>query len=291
MTPPQAPLTATKIWLNGAMVAASDARIDPADRGFLLADGVFATALVRAGQILWWEDHLSRLVGSAAQLGIDLPDFLLPDSKTHLDNSMRELWQANEKAPRAALRLTLTRGVSTSRGIWPPSQPSHPTLMAVLSPLPPPRRDAISVIIAQSTRRNEFSPLSRIKSLAYGDAILARREAAARHADDALLLNGQGHLACASVGNVFLRYHSQWLTPPLAAGILPGLARARLFPILAAEESVILPEIWQKCEAMLLSNSLGLTPVREIDGRSLDAFAVSDLSEVLYTPFLKEFRL
>ena len=84
------------------------------------------------------------------------------------------------------------------------------------------------------------------KSLGYGDAILARREAVANRADDAVLLNCQGNLACSTVGNVFLRIHGEWLTPDLDSGILPGLARARLIPILSAKPAPLAPMLWAK---------------------------------------------
>ena len=55
-----------------------------------------------------------------------------------------------------------------------------------------------------SIRRNEHSPLSRVKSLAYLDNILALREAAEAGCEEALLLNTAGRLAGGSRSNVFL---------------------------------------------------------------------------------------
>ncbi|MCX8506875.1 MAG: aminotransferase class IV [Alphaproteobacteria bacterium] len=271
---------AKKIWLNGEILAAHAARIAPDDRGFLLADGVFETALMQMGEVYWFADHLTRLRDGAALMGIDLPAILRPEQHSDVTQSLEQIWRVNGFPARAALRITLTRGVSQSRGIWPPSQPISPTLMMSLSPLAPARIAPITVKLAQTTRRNEYSPLSRIKSLGYGDAILARREAVAQGANDAVLLNCQGNLACSTAGNVFLRVHGEWLTPDLDSGILPGLARARLLPILSAKAAPLPARLWQNCDALLICNSLGLTPVKKIDQHELVALDAEFLDEI-----------
>ena len=143
-----------------------------------------------------------------------------------------------------------------------------PTLLATLNPLPSASRPPIRLIVARSVRRNEHSPLSLIKSLNYGDNILARREAESRGADDALMLNGRGHIACATVGNIFVRLGSHWMTPPLSEGILAGTARCRLIRLLEAIEHPIDEAALKDADVGLVSNSLGVTAIREVDGRN-----------------------
>ncbi len=63
----------TAVWLNGRLLAAADAHIDIADRGFLLADGLFETMLAREGAIEHLDAHLARLAEGAAVLGIPIP--------------------------------------------------------------------------------------------------------------------------------------------------------------------------------------------------------------------------
>ncbi len=77
-------------------------------------------------------------------------------------------------------------------------------------------------MLAQGTRRNEFSPLSGIKSLNYLDNILARQEAQRAGCDDALLLNTLGRLAESTIANLFVQRDGQLLTPPLSEGALPA---------------------------------------------------------------------
>jgi branched-chain amino acid aminotransferase len=251
------------VWLDGELRPAEDSALSPFDRGFTLADGVFETLRAQALEPLWLEDHLARFRGGAALLGIPVP--LADDA---IARGLVELLAAGGH-PASALRLTLSRGPSEIRGLWPPTAPPRPTLLATVAALPP-ARPAARLAVAESTRRNEHSPLARIKSLNYGDNLIARREADARGMDDALMMNGAGRIVCATVGNLFLRLAGRWRTPAIAEGALPGLARARLVKRLDAEEGTIARADLAQAEAGFLSNSLSLTAIREIEGRALE---------------------
>jgi branched-subunit amino acid aminotransferase/4-amino-4-deoxychorismate lyase len=99
---------------------------------------------------------------------------------------------------RAAVRLTLTAG-SGGRG-WtdPPRRPRLVARAAAVPPTTPGRR-----LILARTRRNEGSPAARLKTLSYLDNVLARAEAKAAGADEAVMLNNRGELACAAAANLF----------------------------------------------------------------------------------------
>jgi len=252
----------TAIWLNGSIVEEEQARLMPSERGFTLADGIFETVRAIGTQPLWWPDHLARLKRGAACFGIKLPysDRIIEDAlfKLLVTTGYHE----------SAVRMTLSRGPTAQRGLLPPSDAVKPTFLITVAPttlIQAPR----TVIIARSTRRNEHSPLSRIKSLNYGDNLIAHREAIERGAGDALLLNGCGNLACATAGNVFLRLDGCWVTPPPSDGVLAGIARRRLISILKAREETIPAASLTRTDAVLVSNSLGCSSVVQIDGREL----------------------
>lgn len=250
-----------QVWCNGAFLDESDAKLSITDRGFTLADGIFETLLAIGQAPLWLPDHLRRLRTSADFLGLHV---VYDDDA--IAAALAELLRANGFT-KSAVRITLTRGPTAKRGLWVSDNPDHPTLLMACASAatPAPQR----VVICRTTRRNEQSPLSQIKSLNYGDNILARREAIAKGAGDALMLNTQEHIACATVGNVFFLVDGKWLTPKLSDGILPGLARARLIGALNAREGSLPEAVVSKAEAAFISNSLGCTAITEIDGRVL----------------------
>jgi branched-chain amino acid aminotransferase len=239
-----------KLWLNGRLLDPEAARIDPADRGFTLGDGLFETIRVEAGLPAHLGRHLARLRGSAAYLEIPLPW-----SDPVIGEAIAQLLAA-EGLREAALRLTLSRGPGP-RGIIPPAAPA-PTLLITAGPRPAPA----------VTRRNEASPLSHLKTLNYLDNILARREATRLGADDAILLNSAGRLAEATIANLFVLKGGIWRTPPVADGALPGIARGLLLAGGAVEASLD-PSDLAQAEAAFLSNSLGLRPIASIEGRAI----------------------
>ncbi|GAB0119352.1 aminotransferase class IV [Acidisoma sp. 7E03] len=262
-----------RVWLNGALLSAAEARIDPADRGFTLGDGLFETMRVAGGAPRHLTRHLVRLRRGCALL--DLP---CPYGDDALSDAMAVLFAA-EARQEGVLRLTLSRGVM-ARGVLPQGE-ARPTILITARPLPPPLPPA-RLIVAETTRRNEQSPLSRIKSLNYLDAILARQEAAARGADDAVMLNTQGMVAEATAANLFMMRDGRIVTPRIEDGALPGIARALILERIAVEERPVSRADLQRAEALFLSNSLGVRAVAEIDGRALSPRP--DLLRVLADP-------
>lgn len=245
------------IHLNGALVSAAEARVDPADRGLTLGDGLFETIRARDGRPLRLAAHCARLRAGAEVL--DLP---VPISDEALDRALEETLKANAVTD-GVLRLTLTRGPGP-RGLLPPPQP-RPTLLITAaaeasSPSP------IRAVIATTTRRNEHSPLSRCKCINYLDNILARLEAAKRGADDALLLNTAGRLAGTTMANLFLVIDGVVVTPPVADGALPGVIRAEVVKAAGAGERSLKPEDLARASEAFVTNCLGIRALVSVDG-------------------------
>jgi len=246
-----------RVWCNGALV--EGAAIDPGDRGFTLGDGLFETLRWSGGEARHLRRHLARLREAAAFL--DIP---LRWSDADLAAAMA-VAVGEAGLDEAALRLSLSRGPS-ARGLLPPAQP-RPTVVVSAGPLPP--TGAVTAVVVRSTRRNEHSPLSRLKSLSCLDNVIAAREAAQRGADQALLLNTAGRLAESALANLFLVRAGELITPPLADGALPGIARGLLIERCGAIERPIEVEDLLSAERAFLSNSLGLRGLSRVDERTM----------------------
>lgn len=259
-----------KVWLNGKTMDAREARIDPADRGFLLGDGLFETMLARKGRTVFFEEHLLRLMRGAETIGL-----ALPYTPEELAEASLSLLDANglRQAERASLRLTLTRGPGP-RGLALPSEPKPTVLIGAASAPPPPEH--ISAAIA-SPRRNPWSPSARLKALPYLDNVLAREEAREKGADEALMLDTGGQIACASAANFFMWEDDLLVTPPDNGAILPGIVRAAVLELapglgIDAREEEVTPERLARASGAFLTNSLmGLVPLSRVDGREVPA--------------------
>jgi branched-chain amino acid aminotransferase len=266
------------VWLNDRCLDAEAARIDPSDRGLLLGDGLFETMRAVDGRVPLLDRHLRRLREAAATLGIPLAR-----DDRGIAAACAAVLEANGLAT-AALRLTLTRGPGP-RGLLPPADP-RPTLLLAAFPLPPPSPPARAVI-SRATRRNELSPLSRLKTPGYVDNLIALEEARAAGADDALLLNTAGDLACGTTANLFLVEGGALLTPWVEDGALPGVTRGRVLELagglgLACREERLPPGRLAEAEGAFLTSSLvGIRPLLAVDGRPVGTGAPHPSAERL----------
>ena len=204
---------ADAVWLNGRFVRPEGA-IAANDRGLLLADGIFDTALVLGGNVFRGSAHRDRLLRAADALGIAIA----PEA---IDAAMAAL--ASRQVD-GSMRLTLTRGPAP-RGLSLPAAP-RPTLLGSTAPLSPAVMFKPILCAVTPIARNETSPASRLKVLAYLDAVLANVGARSEGADEALFLNTKGALVCSSLGNLFLQKGGTLVTAPLKDGILDGITRS-----------------------------------------------------------------
>jgi branched-chain amino acid aminotransferase len=245
------------VWLNGALMAGEDAHIGHDDRGLTLGDGVFETIKAIAGKPVHVDLHLERLCAGAAALGFAPP---------YDDTTLIAALMAVADGKSCALRLTLTRG-PMARGIL-PSRVARPTTLITAGTLPD-RFLPARLVVARLTRRNEQSPLTRIKSLNYLDSILARQEAEAAGYDDAIMLNTRGDLAEATAANVFLVIDGRLVTPPVPDGALPGIARRLMLASGRAVEATIPSADLARATSGFLTNSLGVRQIACIGGHAL----------------------
>jgi branched-chain amino acid aminotransferase len=244
--------------INGKLLASDESRIDPSDRGFTLGDGLYETVRVRDGAPLRLESHFERLARGLTLLGLPAID------PAAVSDSIRAVLAANA-LEEAAVRITVSRGPA-ARGLAPNPDPT-PSIVIGASPYIGPA--PVSLITAAVTRRNEHSPLSRIKSTNCLDAILARLEASERGADEALLLNTASRVAEATIANLFAVLDGALVTPPIADGALPGIMRGVVIEAMGASEQSLAASDLARAEELFLTSSLGVRPVTTLDGRPL----------------------
>lgn len=262
-----------KLWLNDGIVEDKDAWIDPTDRGLTLADGLFETLRARAGKPLRLSAHLARLHAGSRALGI-----AVPKADKDIANAMAALLAANGLQD-AMLRLTLTRGPGARGLATPPVQ--RPTLMITAAPAPAADPPPARAVIATCTRRNEFSPLTHFKTLNYLDNILARREAEAKGADDALLLNTQDRLVESTIANLFVVIDGDVLTPPVSEGALPGVMRAEIIDRLDAVTTPLHPADLAGASEAFLTNASGIRALVAVDGKSIGTGKIGGVTQRL----------
>ena len=273
------------MYVNGRFAPEDDASISPLDRGFTLADGLFETMVALGDRVFRMEDHLARMQRGAEALRIPLPP------AEELAGIVLESIGRNGY-PGSVARLTISRGIDRGRGLDAPAA-IDPSVVARVAPwqgppdsLPQGRRLAFLEI-----PRNDRSPLSRIKSLSYVEGVVARLEAQRAGADDALLCNTRGLVACGTSSNVFVVKGGRLLTPPEEDGVLAGVARsavleeARNLGLSAVEQSVEPEDVAGADEVFLTNVVQGPAPVVSLDGRPVGAGAPGPVTQALFDAY------
>ena len=262
------------VWFNGGF-AAGALPLDPRDRGFLLGDGVFETVVVINHKPLWLDEHVQRMAHAAAELGIAF----------NAERAFAGLTEVLEKsvAQSEVLRITLSRG-KAARGLA--GDGTSPSLLISLDEFSAKNLFQPCRLKVSQVRRNEFAPSSRLKTLSYIDGIAAAREVSA-DADDAVMLNTSGHVASATVGNIFALQGDELITPSLDQGILPGITRrvlldhAKKLGLTPVERGVPLEDL-VRADAVFLCNSLRfIRPVTTLNGEPLGKGSLDRLIEGL----------
>ena len=254
------------VYINGNLVPLSQTVISPLDYSFLYGYGLFETIRTYGGFVFRLDKHLNRLAGSAKRLGI-------PTVTAGLKEAVTATLQAN-KLSDARIRITVSIGEG---GIAPDMrQCQKPTVLVVAEHYKPHPERVYSTgfkAIVSSLVRYSRSPLSIIKSANYLENMLAKQEATAAGADEAIRLNEKGFLAEASMSNVFLIADGKLMTPPLESGILPGITREAVIELASRlgintiKRDITIEELFQAQEAFLTNSLIEVMPLTEIDGK------------------------
>jgi branched-chain amino acid aminotransferase len=256
------------VYVNGQIRPEAEARVPVFDHGFLYGEGVYETLRTYQKQPFLFERHMRRLRHSAGLMALPVPF-----TDADLLDKVRATMAAHPALPEAYIRILLTRGVgelSYHLGACP-----SPTLVIIVKPFG--GQDArtftagIRVSIV-SVRRNHPSALNpMIKSNNLLNNALAMQEALGRGAEEALMLNQAGEIAECSQSNFFIVKGGAVLTPPLAAGLLPGITRefvielARDLDVPCREERLLPGDVLAADEAFITGTTREVTPVVQID--------------------------
>jgi aminodeoxychorismate lyase len=257
------------VFLNGKFVPEERAVVSVFDRSFLYGDGLFETILVSGGRLVRWTQHLERLRAGATFLGIRVPLTAL-----ELHTVALELLARNHLSD-GLLRLQLSRGVGI-RG-YSPKGADQPMIVMTLHPIPAadPAEPVKWRLVTASIRVAAGDRLARFKSCSKLPLVLARAEAEAAGADEALVLNTDGEVVEAAGSNLFWLADNALCTPPLEAGLLAGVTRAMVLEFAHAlkwplAERRIRPESLRSADGVFLTlSSFGIVPAISLDGVKL----------------------
>ena len=234
------------ISVDGRISAAAEAVLPVKDDGLYRGDGVFDVARLYQGRPFALREHLDRLERSAAQIELVV-------DRARLEAEIAALLDSLGPED-AQLRIVVTRGGRRIAAVEP---------LPLLGP---------SVSLA-SVRYHPTIILTGAKTLSYGANMQSTRLAAARGADEAVLVRPDGVVLEPPTSTIFWAGDDgQLRTPALDVGILDSITRRRLVEALGnvEEGTYQLDDLLGASEAFLASSVREVQPVSSVDGVELD---------------------
>ena len=264
------------VYLNGSIVSEADAKISVLDHGFLYGDGVFEGIRAYNGRIFCIDEHIDRLYESAESIMIKIPL-----NRKEMKNAIIETVRRNDLKD-AYIRPIVSRGKG-ALGLDPRGC-AEPTIVIIVDAeirhpedmrAKPLSQQGIKVITT-AWRRNGPDILSpRIKSTNYLNNILAKLQANAVGAQDAIFLNEQGYVCELTGDNLFIIKNARLITPPLWLGVLDGITRREVLRVAAdqgfetAEEPLTQHDLYTSDECFCTATRIEVLPIVWIDGRQI----------------------
>ena len=285
------------IWRDGELVPWDEAKVHVLSHGLHYGTGVFegirAYETPRGPAVFRHHEHMERLVRSARA-------YKIPFDMTaeELVKAAKEVLSANE-LNEAYIRPIVFLGLG-SIGLNPAGASVHTSIAAwrwgaYLGEEG--MKNGIRVTVSSWRRIDTNAPIPDAKGTgAYLNSILARTEAERAGYDEAIMLTSSGFVSEGSGENVFVIRDGLVTTPPVADGILDGITRASVIQIMrdagieVVETSVTRSDLYHADELFLVGTAAEVTPVREVDDRSVGTGRPGTITQMVQDTYLKAVR-
>ena len=278
-------ITGEKIWLDGRFVDWDDANVHILTHtlhyGLGVFEGVRAYKTEKGTAIFRLPEHTERLFRSAHILGMKMPY----DRQT-LNDAQIEVVRAN-KLQSAYLRPLVFYG-SEGMGIRADMLKTHIAIAtwawgAYLGEEG--LKKGIKVRTSSLTRHHVNITMCRAKACGnYINSILALQEAVAAGCDEALMLDASGYVMEGTGENVFIVRDGVVYTPDLTSA-LEGITRDTVMRLMTElglevrEKRITRDEVYVADEAFFTGTAAEVTPIRELDGRTIGSGSRGPITE------------
>jgi branched-chain amino acid aminotransferase len=256
----------------GRLVHRDEAGVSPFDSAVQGGDAVWEGLRLYEGRIFKLIEHLDRLRDSAKALAFaEIP------SHEVIIGQIRRTLEANGMSDGVHIRLTLSRGVKCTSGMDPRLNTEGPTLIVVAEWKPPVYGRGGLTLVTSSVRRPPPDVMDpKIHSANLIPSILAKIEANAAGADDALMLDTQGFVAETNATHVFVVEGGVVVTGHTRA-CPEGITRATVLELCAANgidhqvRDLSLTDVY-RADEMFCTGTMGeLAAITTVDGRRIGA--------------------
>ena len=278
--PANAPAKPLTIYVDGKFVPEGEAKVSVFDHGLLYGDGIFEGIRFYNGRVFRLEEHHDRLWDSARSICLEIPM-----ARTAMTEALLETIRRNGLRD-GYIRQIVTRGVG-NLGLNPAlcKRPTVIIIAATIALYPEEMyRNGLTIVTVPTRRAGAATLNPAVKSLNYLNNVMARIEANLVGADEALMLNDNGHVSECTADNVFIIKKGQIFTPPISAGALRGITRAVIFEIAdelglkITETDLSRHDVFVADECFLTGTAAEVIPVIKADGRIIGTGKPGEIS-------------
>jgi len=258
------------ININGRLLHRDEAGVSPFDSVVQGGDAVWEGLRVYEGKIFRLKEHLDRLRSSALALAFkDIP------THEEITTQIKQTLEANNMFDGVHIRLTLTRGVKITSGMDPRLNTGGPTLI-VLAEHKSPVYDKTGIRLITSSIRRPPPDIfdQKIHSCNLIPSIMAKIQANAAGADDALMLDTAGFVAETNATHIFIVHH-ELVKTPYAKACPEGITRSTVLQLCKqngipyAESNISVTEVY-RADEMFCTGTMGeIVSVVEVDQRPI----------------------
>ncbi len=235
------------------------------DEGFYFGKAVFETVLWLAQPVLFGA-HLKRLTDAMKKLNIRP---FSDDEKHYLATFVQ---QSDFKNTVVKLVVSDKNLIVTTRPITYTDQHYQKGFSLKTSAI----------------RRNASSEVVFYKTVGYLENLREHQNALQQGYDDMLFYNEYTQLCETSIANIFLVSEGKLYTPPVSAGLLPGIVRQW---VLDNAEVVVKPithdDVMASEEFFLTNSVMGIMPVNAVDDRKLVLGKTTEAVQNKYRAFIQ----
>ena len=286
---------AATVNVNGRVSAQEHAVISVFDHGFLYGEGVYETLRTYNGQSFLFDRHMRRLRKSAGMLALDIG---LTDAQ--IDERFRETVHAaglgSGPDREAYIRILVTRGIGELT--YDPAATPVPSIVVIVKPNVDPPREVfargVKVALVSVMRNHPGTVNPLIKSNSLLNNALAMQEAIRSGGFEGVMRNTRGELAECTQSNLFIVKDGAAVTPPLDAGLLPGITREFLFEVgaeigIPVREAVLKDaDLLGADESFLTSTTREVVPIVQVDNRTIGSGAPGPVTRALLDEYRKK---
>jgi branched-chain amino acid aminotransferase len=278
------------IYINGNLVPRSEATVSVFDSGFILGDGVWEGLRVHKGCIAFLEQHLDRLYEGARAIDLDVGL-----DRSELTAALRQTLDGNGMTDGVHIRLMVTRGVKATPYQDPRVTVGPATIVIIpeyKTPKPGAADEGIRLFTVHVRRPPPDTQDPKLNSHSKLNCITACIQATKAGADEALMLDPHGFVAtCNSTHFFIVRKGEVWTSS--GNYCLGGITRSTVLRLCrengipAFERDFSLTDVYGADESFVTGTYAGLTPVAEIDGRTIGDGAKGALTARLQSLYLQ----